>query len=94
MVTQKLTRGLVAVMLLATLMLPARRAQAIDAWGWAGIGIAAYAVLVVTATTLVYRAPLADDEARLPEREDRRDKVQMGSRCAPQHEPGLVIACW
>ncbi len=98
MMRNKFTSALAIAAILLTLLLPTRRAEAdIGVWGWVGIGVASYAVFVLAATAYIYRnpAPFAADDARLPEREDRRgDTIQLGAKCRQNGEPGMVLACW
>jgi len=88
--------GMVLAFLVAMSLRPAR-AEADNTLLWVGIGVGAYAVLLVTATMLAFPhpAPLGPNLSELPSLDDEngRDTLRFGGGCA-QNGPAFVVACW
>lgn len=93
---KKLTASLVALSMFGCIALRPARADALEAWAWALIGVGSYIAFLVAATAIAYPnpAPITADGMALPEKEGEEDQVRFGSGCKQQSEPGLVVACW
>jgi hypothetical protein len=74
-----------------------RPAHAISEWGLAGIGVAAYAVFVITMTIVVFggkSAPLTAEDGTSPLEEDRDPGTfRFGTNCRST-DGNVPIACW
>lgn len=80
----------------ATTLRP-RPVQALSDWEWAGVGVASYAVLVITLTWIVFggkSAPLTAENGQPPLREDQgQGALQFGTNCNST-DGNVPIACW
>lgn len=71
------------------------KAYALNEWAWAGIGVAAWAVIVTVGTLLVFHQPLAaEGKDQLQEAEDARTVVQVRPNCRPSTDGNLNLVCW
>lgn len=85
--------GLVLV-LGANAVRPAK-AQALNEWAWAGIGVAAWATIVTVATFFIYRSEVPGAEDQMREADMSKQPVQFGpTRCRPGTDGNLPLACW
>jgi hypothetical protein len=86
-----------SIALLSATTLRPKPAHAISDWAWAGIGVASYAVLVITLTAIVFggkSAPLTGEDGRPVLRDDRDPgTLQFGSSCNST-DGNVPIACW
>lgn len=93
-------KGLLIIVALAlfgmTVMRP-KPAHAISDWAWAGIGVASYAVLVITLTAVVFggqSAPLTSEDGTHPLKDDQDPgTVRFGTNCTST-DGNVPIACW
>jgi hypothetical protein len=88
---------IVAVALFGVTTLRPKAAHAISDWAWAGIGVASYAVLVITLTAVVFggqSAPLTAEDGTQPLK-DAEDPgtVRFGTGCKSA-DGNVPIACW
>ena len=88
---------LVAVAVFGVTTLRPRPAHAISDWGLAGIGVAAYAVFVITMTIVVFggkSAPLTAEDGKSPlDKERDPGTVRLGNDCNST-DGNVPIACW
>ncbi len=92
---KKLTAVVMAVVVFGWVALRPSRAEALDAWAWALIGVGSYIALLVTATLVAYPhpAPLVPGEDRLPQKPEDEQPLRFANGCK-QDAPGVVVACW
>lgn len=92
---KKLTATVLAVAMFGMITLRPARAEALDAWAWALIGVGSYVAFLIAATAIAYPhpAPIAPGGGPLPEKESEPNQVEFGGGCR-QDGPGLVVACW
>lgn len=86
-----------AVALFGATTLRPKAAHAISDWAWAGIGVASYAVLVITLTVVLFSgqsAPLTGEDGRpvLPDDKDP-GTLRFGTHCNGT-DGNVPIACW
>lgn len=95
MATKKLTAALLALAVFGSVTLRPARAEALEAWAWALIGVGSYIGFLVAATVVAYPnpAPIAPNGAPLPEKEGAAEPVEFGAGCR-QDGGGFVLACW
>lgn len=94
--TKKTAILLLAVVLLGTTAVRPRAAQALDAWAWAGIGVASYAAFIFTMTLVIFGgspAPLTETGRPPLEGEKEPGAVRFGTACRSS-EGTVPIACW
>ena len=97
MSTKKLTATLMALLVFGWITLRPARAEALDAWAWALIGVASYITFLVAATAIAYPhpAPISPEGGPLPQKEDDDRAVEFGAGCRQGGTgTGLVVACW
>jgi len=88
---------LVAVAVFGVTTMRPRPAHALSDWAYAGIGVAAYAVFVITMTVIVFggkTAPLTAEDGTSPlEKEKDPSTVRFGNHCKST-DGNMPIACW
>lgn len=88
---------IVAVALFGVTTIRPRAAHAISDWAWAGIGVASYAVLVISLTALVFggqSAPLTSEDGTQPLKDGKDpETLRFGSDCSST-DGNVPIACW
>jgi hypothetical protein len=88
---------ILSVALLGATALRPKAVYALSDWEWAGIGVASYAVLVITLTAIVFggrSAPLTAEDGRPPLREDQDPgTLRLGTDCNST-DGNVPIACW
>jgi hypothetical protein len=94
---KKMVILILSVALFGATALRPKAVHAITDWGWAGIGVASYAVLVITLTAIVFggkSAPLTDEHGKPPLQEDQDPgTLRLGTDCNST-DGNVPIACW